>query len=115
MKRSLTAFELKTLLDAQAAITLLDVRRPAARDETPFAIPGARWRDPETLEQWIDDVTPDRDVVLYCAHGQNISEMVVDAFHLRGRSARFLVGGFEAWQVAGGDVEAVPGAGSGAP
>lgn len=108
MDRTLTAFELKSLLSAHTPIALLDVRRAAARAENPVAIPGAMWHDPEKLSQWIDDLDADREIVLYCVHGESISNTVVDALQAKGLSARFVEGGLDAWRMAGGDVVAAP-------
>jgi len=105
MNRTITPSELQSLLSKGAAVTLLDVRRAAARSENPVAIPEAQWRDPETLDQWIDGLDTDCEIVLYCVHGETISNVVVNALHERGIKARFIEGGLDAWQAAGGAVE----------
>lgn len=105
MDRTLTPNELQSLLAAGTSITLLDVRRTVARDQDPVAIPGAEWRDPETLDTWAADLDTGREIVLYCVHGESISNAVVDALQARGLKARFVLGGLDAWQAAGGEVE----------
>ncbi len=107
MKRTLTPAELQALLAERAPITLLDVRRSGARSEEPFTIPGATWYDPAQMEQWVDGLAGAGEIVLFCAHGESISNAVVDALHARHLKARFVEGGLEAWQAAGGAVEAV--------
>jgi len=105
MNRTITPSELQSLLSQGAAVALLDVRRAAARSENPVAIPGATWYDPETMERWIGRIDTAREIVLYCVHGESISNAVVDALHDRGIDARFIQGGLDAWQAAGGAVE----------
>jgi hypothetical protein len=43
-----------------------------------------------------------RDVVVYCVHGHEISKNTAAALATAGVSARYLEGGIEAWQLAGG-------------
>lgn len=106
MDRTLTPTELQSLLTAETSITLLDVRRDAARNEDPVAIPGAVWREPEKLDQWITDLDTNSEIVLYCVHGESISNAVVDALRARGLTARFVEGGLDAWRATGGEVVA---------
>jgi thiosulfate sulfurtransferase len=43
--------------------------------------------------------------VLYCAHGQEISQALTKALQVLGARATFLEGGFAAWVASGGDTE----------
>lgn len=104
MERTLTPTDLQSLLAAGKPITLLDVRRAAARAKDPVAIPGAIWRDPEALDDWIANLDTDRQIVLYCVHGEEISNAVVDALQAKGLRACFVEGGLDAWQTFGGSV-----------
>lgn len=55
---------------------LLDVRRAIARNADGAQIAEAKWYDPEQLFSWKDQVPRDRPVILYCAHGHEISQGV---------------------------------------
>ena len=51
MNRTITAQELRVLIDKAEPITLIDVRRKADYDADPQMIPNAVWRDPERVNQ----------------------------------------------------------------
>ena len=92
-------------LQAEAAqLTLVDVRRVAARDASPEAIPGASWRDPERVGEWAADLPAGRRIVVYCVHGHEVSQGVADALVASGHEARYLDGGIVSWVAAGGPV-----------
>ena len=105
MERTISPTELQSLLAAGKPITLLDVRRAEARAKEPVAIPGAIWRDPAALDDWISDLNAGRQIVLYCVHGEEISNAVVDALRAKSLRARFVTGGLDAWQAIGGTIE----------
>ena len=108
-----SAQELKEQLAGGATITLLDVRRVAARDADPRRIPGAIWRDPDQVDAWAHELPRDWPVIAYCAHGQEVSAGVVDRLCELGFEAARLEGGFEGWKTAGGQL--VPPNEGGAP
>ncbi len=105
MERTITPTDLQALLSAGKPISLLDVRRAEARAKEPVAIPGAIWRDPAALDDWISDLDAGRQIILYCVHGEEISNAVVDALQAKSLRARFVKGGLDAWQAVGGPVE----------
>lgn len=85
---------------------VLDVRRVVDRDASTEQLPGAIWRNPETLAEWADSLPRDQDIVLYCVRGGSVSNSVVDALRAKGLNARFIEGGIEGWKAAGGEVAA---------
>lgn len=92
-------------LQAEAAgITLVDVRRAAARAASPDFIPGAVWRDPERVGEWAAVLPAGEPVVVYCVHGHEVSQGVADALLARGLDARYLAGGIAGWVAAGAAV-----------
>lgn len=98
------------LSGAQAPL-LLDVRRAAARQQSGQQLPAAIWRDPARWLDWKDEIASRGavgGVVLYCAHGQEISQALTTALQVLGARARFLEGGFAAWQRSGGACEPLP-------
>lgn len=99
---SLSPEALTKALSAPQAPLLLDVRRAAARNQSARQIPGARWRDPALWLDWKDEIAARGPVVLYCAHGQEISQALTTALQVMGASAVFLEGGFAAWETSGG-------------
>jgi rhodanese-related sulfurtransferase len=109
MKRTLTCALLKALITDRARIALLDVRRRPAFEAEPGLIPGAVWRDPEQVDRWAALMNPDRPVVVYCVHGHEVSQGVVDRLRDLALEALLLEGGIEAWKAAGGRVTVASG------
>jgi rhodanese-related sulfurtransferase len=112
MDRTLTCALLKALITDRAGIALLDVRRRPAFEAEPRLIPGAVWRDPEQVDRWAAGLNPNRSVVVYCLHGHEVSQGVVDQLQDLGLEALLLEGGIEAWKAAGGPVVWSGGTGS---
>jgi len=99
----LTVKELKAQLDAGAEPVIIDVRGASMRTLDPRRIPTAIALDVDAIETGSTDFPLDRDIVLYCncpneasaAHGARLLQT-------RGfRRARPLLGGLDAWIVAG--------------
>jgi thiosulfate sulfurtransferase len=88
---------------------LLDVRRAQARAADGSEIPGGRWLDPALWLDWKNDIDAGRPVVVYCAHGHEISQGLTAALRAMGVDARHLEGGISAWKAAGHMVVPCPG------
>ena len=104
MSRTISANDLKKLVESKA-ITVLDVRRKNDYDADKARLPGAQWKDPETVAEWSKGLPKDKDVVIYCVRGGSVSNSVVDHLQGQGIRARFIEGGIEAWKQAGGRTE----------
>jgi len=81
--------------------TLLDVRRATVRQADAAEIPGAQWFDPQALFDWKEQIARDRPVILYCAHGHEISQGIAATLQTMGLDARYLIDGFAGWRAAG--------------
>lgn len=90
--------ELKQLLDRNVDVTVLDVRRREHRVDVEHPVPGAEWRDPERIAEWCGELRNDREIVVFCVHGHNVSQDARDFLRKQGLSARIVEGGIEAWQ-----------------
>lgn len=106
MNRSIHPQELRALLEINAPLTLLDLRRRADFDVDNGMVPGARWLDIERIDDWSKTLPRDREIVLYCAHGKTISNTALDRLHALGFKARFIEGGMAGWKDAGGALAA---------
>jgi rhodanese-related sulfurtransferase len=93
----ITPEELTARLDAADAPLLLDVREPW--EHAIGALPGARLIPMDELPARLDELPPDRDIVVYCHHGLRSAEVVA---WLRAQEipAVNLRGGIDAWAVA---------------
>jgi len=98
---AITVPELALWQRAGLAHTLLDVRRAEKRAADGDEITGGAWLDPARWLDWKDGVACDRPVVLYCAHGHEISQGLSAALRAMGLDARHLIGGIDSWRRAG--------------
>jgi rhodanese-related sulfurtransferase len=98
MIRTITSHALKQLMDEDNNILVLDVRRNADYDADKEMIPGALRRNPEQVDEWVQEMPRDKDVVVYCIRGGSVSNSVVDKLLAAGVSVRYIQGGWEAWK-----------------
>jgi rhodanese-related sulfurtransferase len=104
MRRTLNCAALNILIAERADIALVDVRRRPAFEAEPRLIPGAVWRKPEEVAIWADTLNWNRPVVVYCVHGHEVSQAVVERLRSFGFEAALLEGGIEGWKASGGPV-----------
>lgn len=79
---------------------LLDVRRPAALAASGLIVDGAIWADPLRLRP-DDPALSGAPLIIYCAHGAEISHYVTAMALVMGYTAHLVPGGFAALQRAG--------------
>jgi Fe-Mn family superoxide dismutase len=84
-----------------AECLLIDVRRAPLFEQSSQKLPGAVWRDPAAVEQWAGELPRDREVIVYCVHGHEVSQAAASRLRERGLRARYLSGGLEGWRAAG--------------
>jgi len=80
----------------------VDVRRAGAFASSPVRIAGAIWRDHMNVDEWAPGLPRAMPIVVYCAHGHNVSEIAAARLAAAGADAAILEGGIDAWIVAGG-------------
>jgi rhodanese-related sulfurtransferase len=97
---SLSPSQLYDRLGTAAAPIVLDVRRAADFAQADRLIMSAAHRAPEGVAQWAKDVAG-QSVVVYCVHGQQVSQGAAAALRAAGVDAAYLDGGFAAWSEAG--------------
>jgi thiosulfate sulfurtransferase len=93
--------ELEEWKRSQRTFTLLDVRRHQVRVADGAGIAGAKWRSPDGLFTWKDEIPRDRPVVVFCAHGHELSQGTAATLRAMGLDARFLVDGYSGWRDGG--------------
>lgn len=99
MERTIKPEDFNTIADSAM---VLDVRRKADIDASTDAVPGALWKDPEHIDEWIGALPKNHDVVIYCVRGGGVSNSVVDRLQADGVQARFIEGGIEGYKAVGG-------------
>ncbi len=84
-----------------AGALLLDVRRRGIFEQATTLIEGARWHDPAQVDTWAASLPADREILVYCVYGHEVSQATALRLRARGLKARSLRGGIDAWQAAG--------------
>lgn len=85
-----------------AGATVLDVRLLEDFEAEPVLIPGARYANPDNIEQWAAAMTPrDGPLVVYCVRGKWVSQKAARYLQNRGFEVYSLEGGIKAWQDEG--------------
>ena len=93
---------LRAELSSQEPPLIIDVRRKSAYLGASDTLRGALRRDPETLERWAEQLPRSARVVVYCAHGREVSQRAAAELARRGFDARWLEGGIESgWRAHG--------------
>src|SRR3954462_15255856 len=105
---SISVSELRARLAASRPPMVIDVRRRPAFLEATHTLRGALRRDPAELTTWSRSLPSADEFVVYCVHGQEVSQKVALGLSGLGISARYLEGGVAAWIAQGGDVDAKP-------
>jgi rhodanese-related sulfurtransferase len=86
--------ELAERIGAPGAPLLLDVRRHARFAESTHLLATAQWCAPDAVSAWASSHPPG-EVVVYCAHGHEVSQQAAATLRQAGWNARFLAGGFD--------------------
>ncbi|WP_442865972.1 chromate resistance protein ChrB domain-containing protein [Aminobacter sp. HY435] len=109
--------ELSRLVGTGKCPLIVDVRREAVFAAAPTRIAAALWRDHMKVDEWLPQLPEGRRIVVYCAHGHNVSEIALAKLLAAGADAAVLEGGIDAWQAAGGPmvVREAPGLEPGLP
>jgi rhodanese-related sulfurtransferase len=88
---------------------LIDVRRRDAFESAAEMACGALRRDPESVDTWTSTLPSASTVVVYCIHGDQVSQSVAAVLRERGIDAYYLEGGFEeGWKGNAGELDPKP-------
>src|SRR3984893_7563698 len=94
---SISAQDLYRSIRTAVAPVVIDVRRSAAFAADNRMIVGAIRRNPDTVQDWRQDLPLGRAVVVYCVHGQEMSQGAASALKAAGVAARYLEHGIAGW------------------
>ncbi len=101
--------ELKTMLDREQPVYIVDLRHPLDYLPDPRTLPGAVLLTPDNLVLQSDDIPRDRDVVLFCTcpSEATAAKMALTIRKLGVYRVRPLRGGFDEWKRLGYPLEAI--------
>jgi Fe-Mn family superoxide dismutase len=99
---SLTVEALAAQVARGGGVQIVDARQRDHMSRYGELMAGATWRDPDRVEEWIGELSPDKPVAVYCSYGFDVGRNVTKTLIERGFDARFIRGGITAWYAAGG-------------
>jgi len=108
MNRTIKPRDLRSMLESRQEVTILDVRRKADYDADHEVLLNAEWHDPEKVSASSRGLPKDKEIVIYCARGGSVSNMVLDQLLSRNIQAQYIEGGIAAWKEAGGKIIVKP-------
>jgi len=106
IKNTIDPTELQNKLFTSTAPIVIDVRKLPAFDQSGRIIPTACWQDYLQTGIWGQGLSEDTEIVLYCVHGHQVSQTAAALLQSTGKKARYLRGGFAAWQTMNGSTVA---------
>jgi rhodanese-related sulfurtransferase len=98
---SISAQALYSRLGTELAPIVVDVRRDSAFDADDRMIVGAVRRLPGEVDHWRQELPKGRPVVVYCAHGQEVSQNAAATLRAAGADASYLEHGISGWTELG--------------
>src|SRR5437899_5557701 len=93
---SMSVEELAAQLGKGEPVQILDMRPRHHISRNVDLMEGAVWRDPDQVEKWIGELSPNQPVAVYCAYGFHIGCNVAKTLRDRGFDARYVRGGVSA-------------------
>ena len=99
---SVSVEELAGQIANGSGVQIVDARQRDHMSRHVDLMAGATWRDPDRVEEWIAELTPDKPVAVYCSYGFDVGRNVTKTLIERGFDARFVRGGIAAWYASGG-------------
>ncbi len=115
---AISARELIARIGTRDCPAIFDVCRAAYCAQAQDVIPTAKWRDHMAAATWGQDLPKDREVVVYCVHGHNVSQLAASLLRSLGVRSRVLDTGVEGYRAAGGPMlrkDAIPNRSEDAP
>jgi len=94
----------RAMLDAGTPIQLVDARPRHYSARAHDMVKGAVWRDPERVQEWINELSKDTPVVTFCVYGFHIGCETARTLREAGFDARYMAGGHSGWKASKGDV-----------
>ena len=101
IRHSISPADLYEAIGTASAPLVIDVRRPDDFDADDVQIVGAIRRLPDQIDQRRREMPDNKQVVVYCVRGQQVSQGVAVALAAAGVDVKYLEGGISAWRALG--------------
>jgi Fe-Mn family superoxide dismutase len=102
---SVSVEEVQAMLDAGTPVQVIDTRPRHSSSRSPDMMEAAVWRDPDRVEEWMNDLSKTAPVVAFCVYGFHIGCQAVRTLRKAGFDARYMTGGHFAWKAIKGPVK----------
>ena len=99
---SVSVEQLATQIACGGGVQIVDARQRDHMSRHVDLMAGAVWHDPDRIQEWIEELSPEKPVIVYCSYGFDVGRNVARTLIARGFDARYLRGGLSAWYAAGG-------------
>ncbi|MEO0791353.1 MAG: chromate resistance protein ChrB domain-containing protein [Pseudomonadota bacterium] len=93
--------DLSDRLGTPSSPLVINAIRLAARATYQSTIPSAIWRDIGRIDTWAALLPEGREIVVFCVHGHNVSQLAASSLRALGQRASVLEGGIESWRAEG--------------
>jgi Fe-Mn family superoxide dismutase len=102
---SVTVDEVKAMLDSGQPVQIIDTRPRHSSSRSPDMMEAAVWRDPDRVDEWMNELSKTEPVVAFCVYGFHVGCQTVRTLRKAGFDARYMAGGHFAWKAIKGPVK----------
>ncbi len=102
---SIAVEEVKAMLDEEKPVQIVDARPKFYYTRGQDIMDGAIWRDPEHVDEWMDDLSKTEPVVVFCVYGFYVGCETAKTLRDAGFDARYMAGGHSAWKAIKGPMK----------
>jgi len=96
--------DVRAMMTAGLPVQVIDVRPRAAVSRLQDIAEGARWRDPDQLQQWIGELSKSEPVVVYCAYGFHVACRTASKLREAGFDAKYMNSGHSGFKAIGAPI-----------
>ncbi|HEY8051874.1 MAG TPA: Fe-Mn family superoxide dismutase [Steroidobacteraceae bacterium] len=96
--------EVRAML-AEGRVQLIDTRPKHFVSRQQDIADGVEWRDPERVGEWMNELSKEKPVVVYCAYGFHVGCKTAIALRDAGFDARYMNVGHSGWKAVGAPIQ----------
>jgi Fe-Mn family superoxide dismutase len=97
--------EVRAMLAEGKPLQLIDTRPKHFVSRQQDIAEGVTWRDPERVSEWMNELSREKPVVVYCAYGFHVGCSTAIALRDAGFDARYMTVGHSGWKAVGAPVK----------
>lgn len=101
---AVTPEEVRAMIEGGQDVQIIDARPRHFTTRAADIMEGATWRDPERVDEWINELSKEKPVVTFCVYGFHVGCQTAITLRQAGFDARYMAGGHSSWKAIGGKV-----------